>query len=252
MDLALSQGFGPRIALWHSSGPDRTPLVRVGVSPSTKSTRTLLRQRLAAAAAMLAAGNLHGAQHEYLTILLSMAPDSAQAWRGLAALQRRWAIESPAELRRQANAYRLVIRNGTDMDEHYSPQALQVLAKATALAAREVEGTNREIDASRAMLDQHAGIVRLSRAVAASVKTHWRPIAAYVIRVGDFANPAVADRMVHFIRSKGYIVNVARHGTVLQVVTSPYRTRRQAECVVHGLESLGLPANLVARELQSQ
>jgi hypothetical protein len=201
---------------------------------------------------MLSAGNLHGAQHEYLTILLSMAPNSTQAWRGLAALHRRWAAESPAELQRQANAYRLVIRNGTEMDEHYSPQALQVLAKATALAAREVEGTSREIDASRAMLDEHAGIVRFSRAVAASVKTRWRPIAAYVIRVGEFANPAVADRVMHLIRSKGYIVNVSRYGAVSQVVTPPYRTRRQAEYMVHGLAGLGLPANLLARELPSQ
>lgn len=251
IDLALSQGFGPRIAFRHPTGPDRTPAGPAAVS-HTKSTGALLRDRLAAAGAMLAAGNLHGAQHEYLTILLSMAPDSAQAWRGLTALHRRWAAESPAELRRQANAYRLVIRNGTEMDEHYSPQALEVLANATALAAREVEGTSREIGARPTMRDEHEDIVRFSRAVAASVQTRWRPIAAYVIRVGEFANPAMADRLMHFIRSKGYIVNVARRGAVLQVVTPPYRTRRQAEYVVHGLEGLGLPANLLARELPSR
>lgn len=252
IDLVLSQGFGAWIALRHATGPDLAPAGIAAVSPSMKSTGTLLHDRLAAAGTMLAAGNLHGAQHEYLTILLSMAPDSAQAWRGLAALHRRRAAESPAELRRQANAYRLMIRNGMEMDEHYSPRALEVLAKATVLAAREVEDTSRETGASRTMRSQDAGIERFSRAAAASVQTRWRPIAAYVIRVGEFANPTVADRLMHFIRSKGYIVTVARRGAVSQVVTPPYRIRRQAEYVVHGLEGLGLPADLLARELPSQ
>jgi hypothetical protein len=204
---------------------------------------------------MLAAGDLHGAQHEYLTILLSVAPDSVQAWRGLVALHRRWAAENPAELRRQANAYRLAIRNGTQMDEHYSPQALEVLAKAAMLAAREVEGAGRrlEVDASRTMSYQHEAIVRFSRAVfAATARTHWRPIVAYVISVGEFTSPEAADQLMHLIRSKGYIVDVARRGAVAQVVTPPYRTLRQAEYVVHGLEGLGLPANLEARQLPSQ
>jgi|AmaraimetFIIA100_FD_contig_61_1634691_length_1832_multi_4_in_0_out_0_2 hypothetical protein len=139
-----------------------------------------------------------------------------------------------------------------EMDEHYSPRALEVLAKATVLAAREVEDTSRETGASRTMRNQDAGIERFSRAAAASVQTRWRPIAAYVIRVGEFANPTVADRLMHFIRSKGYIVTVARRGAVSQVVTPPYRIRRQAEYVVHGLEGLGLPADLLARELPSQ
>ena len=66
---------------------------------------------------MLATNGLRRAQHEYLMILLSVAPDSAQAWRGLIVLHRRWAAENPAELGRQVKAYRLAIRNDAGMDE---------------------------------------------------------------------------------------------------------------------------------------
>jgi hypothetical protein len=250
--LALSLGLVPWIASHRAAGLDDAPAGPSAASRSITSSELVIRQRLAAAGRMLAAGDLHGAQHEYLMILLTVAPDSAQAWRGLAMLHRRWAAENPTQLQRQANAYRLAIRNGTEMDEHYSPQALAVLAKAAMLAAREIEGARRrlEVAASRTMLDQRASIVHFARAVfVAPVQRHWPPIEAYVISVGDFANPIMADRLMHLIRSKGYIVDVARRGPVSQVVTPPYRTRRQAEYVVDALGRLGLPAKLVARRL---
>jgi hypothetical protein len=231
IDLVLMLEFAPWKAFQHKTSLDHARAGPSAVWPSIESSGPLLRRRLAAADTMLAAGNFRGAQHEYLMILLSVAPDSAQAWRGLVTLHRRWAAEKPAELGRQVKAYRLAIRNGTEMDERYSPQALAVLAKATMLAANEIEGTRRRL---------------------ASVRTRWRPIAGYVISVGEFANPTMADRMMHLIRSKGYIVDVARRGRVSQVVTRPYRTRQQAEYVVHGLEGLGMPANLMARQLPSQ
>ena len=199
--------------------------------PSIESTGPLLRQRLVAAGTMLATGDFRGAHHEYLMILLSLAPDSPQAWRDLVALYRRWAVENPAELGRQVKTYRLAIRNGTEMNERYSPQALEVLAKATMLANREIVDTERRL---------------------VSVRARWHPIAGYVISVGEFASPTMADRMMHLIRSKGYIVEVARRGRISQVVTPPYRTRQQAEYVAHGLEGLGLPANLMAWRLPSQ
>ena len=85
--------------------------------------------------------------------------------------------------RRGSLRRRMAIRNGTEMDERYSPQALKVLAKATRFALREIEGVRR-------------------RPIAAHVT-------AYVISVGEFVSPTMADRMMHLIRSKGYIVDVA-------------------------------------------
>jgi hypothetical protein len=226
IDLVLLFEVGPWIGFQHKTSLDHAPAGPSTVWPSIDSTGPLLRQRLAAARMMLATGDLRGAQHEYLMILLSVAPDSAEAWRGLVALHRRWAAENPAELGRQVKAYRLAIRNGTEMDDHYSPQALTVLAKATMLAVREIEAINR------------------------------RPIATYVtayaISVGEFVSPMMADRMMHLIRSKGYIVDVTRRGRIWQVVTRPYRTRKQAEYVVHGLDALRLPATLMARQLPSR
>jgi DNA-binding NarL/FixJ family response regulator len=222
VDLALLRDLDSKIASQYATSPDHAPGSPSAMSLSIKSSGPLLGQRLVAAGRMRASGDLHGAQHEYLMILLSVAPDSAQAWRGLVTLHRRWAAANPAELRRQANAYRLAIRNGTEVDEHYSPQALEVLVKATMLATREIESTKR------------------------------RQIAAYIVSVGEFASPTMADRVMHLIRSKGYIVDVARRGVLSQVVTPTYRTRSQAEYVVHGLEGLGLQAKLMARVLSSQ
>jgi hypothetical protein len=231
IDLVLSLGFDPWQAFQHKTSLDHVPAGPSAVWPSLESTGPLLRQRLAAAGRMLATGDLRGAQHEYLMILLSVAPDSPAAWRGLTALQRRWAAENPAELGRQVKAYRLAIRNGTEMDERYSPQALEVLAKATKLAASQIEDTRQRL---------------------ASVRMSWRPIAGYVVSVGEFASPTMANRLMHLIRSKGYIVDVARRGQVSEVVTRPYRTRRQAGCVMHGLEALGVPTFLIARQLPPQ
>jgi len=226
VDLVLLLEFGPWMALQQKTNLEYSPVGPSAVWPSIESTGPRLHQRLAAANTMLATNDLRGAQHEYLLILLSVAPNSAQAWRGLIMLHRRWAAENPAELGRQVKAYRLAIRNGAGMDERYSPQALEVLAKATSLATRAIESIRR-------------------RPIAAYVTT-------YVIRVGEFVRPTMADRMMHIIRSKGYIVDVAQRGSVSQVVTRPYRTRKQAGYAVHGLEALGLPATLTAHRAPSQ
>lgn len=225
VNLMLTVRVVPWISFQRGTNLDDAPTGPAAASPSIKPSG--VRQRLAVAGRMLAVGDLHGAQHGYLMILLSIAPDDAQAWRGIVMLHRRWAAENPALLRRQARAYRLAIQNGSEMDEQYTPQALEVLAKAAMLADREIEGTRRRLE------------------VAASRTMHWPPIEAYAISVGDFASTATAHRIMHLIRSKGYIVDVAQRGPVSQVVTPPYRTRRQAEYVVHALARLGLPAKLV-------
>lgn len=72
------------------------------------------------------------------------------------------------------------------------------------------------------------------------------PVATYAVSVGNFASPATAEHMMHLVRQKGYIVDVVSQGTVSQVVTHPYRTRTQATYIVHGLEEIGLSAELIA------
>lgn len=81
----------------------------------------------------------------------------------------------------------------------------------------------------------------------AAVVASPRPRARYAVSVGNYANPATADRMKHLVRSKGYIVDVVREGAVSQVMTPPYRTRAQAERVARAFEDIRLPAELVAR-----
>lgn len=81
---------------------------------------------------------------------------------------------------------------------------------------------------------------------AASTQTHRAALGEYAISFGTFVDRATADTMMHFIRSKGYIVYVARIGEEFSVVTRPYRTRAQAERLVSALREIKLPAQLAS------
>lgn len=78
--------------------------------------------------------------------------------------------------------------------------------------------------------------------------THREPrrpaIGEYAVSFGRFVNRTTAETMMHVIRSKGYIVHVARIGEDFWVVTRPYRTRAQAERLVGALQEIRLPAEL--------
>jgi hypothetical protein len=107
--------------------------------------------------------------------------------------------------------------------------------RAASISARpKLSETVRE----RAGVPEIARVVRMARP---------RPKARYAVSAGNYANPAAADRMNHLVRSKGYIVDVVRHGAVSQVVTPPFRTRALAENVVRGFAEIRLPAQLVVR-----
>jgi hypothetical protein len=79
-----------------------------------------------------------------------------------------------------------------------------------------------------------------------AVTARLRSTVAYAVSVGRFASPKTADRMKHFVRRKGYVVEVVPRGSVSLVVTPPLSTRTQAEYVMNGLEVIGLPTQLVA------
>lgn len=79
---------------------------------------------------------------------------------------------------------------------------------------------------------------------AVSPRTRGAALGEYAVSFGTFVDRATADTMMHFIRSKGYIVYVARIGEEFSVVTRPYRTRAQAERLASALREIRLPAQL--------
>lgn len=85
--------------------------------------------------------------------------------------------------------------------------------------------------------------VEISRGVVRAART-GQHLTKYAVSFGAFVNRTTADSMMHFIRSKGYIVYVARIGEDFRVVTRPYRSRAQAERLANALQEIGLPAQL--------
>ncbi len=111
-------------------------------------------------------------------------------------------------------------------------QAARVIAAVPGVTARRIVGR---------------AVASYASAIAALRPAHRpRSGAAYAVSVGTFASSMTAERMKHLVMSKGYIVVVVPHGAVSQVMTPPYRTRAQAECVMRGLEGTGLLAHLAA------
>jgi cell division septation protein DedD len=86
---------------------------------------------------------------------------------------------------------------------------------------------------------------KISKNVRITPTAHRRPaLEKYEVTFGKFVNRTTADTMMHFIRSKGYIVYVARIGEDFRVMTRPYRTHAQAERLANALHEIGLPAQL--------
>lgn len=123
-------------------------------------------------------------------------------------------------------------------------------------AARIPAGPPRHLGAALvASTQQKPGVpgavqpVAAARAFGAGQARQNPSATVYAVGVGTFASPAIADRIMHLIRSRGYIVNVVPRGAASQVMTSPYRTRTEAERVARGLAQIGFPAYLTTRAL---
>ena len=84
------------------------------------------------------AGRLQEAQDAYLALLLVDPADQA-ALRGLVTVRRRLAGDDPGVLRRQAVAYEQAIARGTETEEHYTTEVMEILARACRLAASQIE-----------------------------------------------------------------------------------------------------------------
>lgn len=82
---------------------------------------------------------LKEAQDGYLELLVA-APDDRGALRGLVLVRRQLADDDPAILREQAATYRQAIAKAVEIaDEHYTSEAMAILAQASMLAANEIE-----------------------------------------------------------------------------------------------------------------
>ncbi|MGH2403996.1 MAG: hypothetical protein ACRDGN_05955 [bacterium] len=109
------------------------------LSPAPNGPATII-ERYRIAEQLLATGRLSDAQEEYLNILLLYkTDDDSEAMRGLITARRRLALDDPLILHRQATAYQRAITSGLETEERYTGQALQLLAKASLLAAQELE-----------------------------------------------------------------------------------------------------------------
>lgn len=87
---------------------------------------------------LLRTGRLNEAQDEFLQILLISAPGDQQAMAGLVEVRRRLANGDAAALRRQEAGYRRAIARGLETEEHYTAKAMDLLARASLLAAEEI------------------------------------------------------------------------------------------------------------------
>ncbi len=87
---------------------------------------------------LLNAGRLQEAQETYLALLL-VDPLDQEAMRGLVAVRRRMARDDPELLRRQAATYEDAVSRGVETEEHYTIPTMELLAKASLLAAAQVE-----------------------------------------------------------------------------------------------------------------
>ena len=94
--------------------------------------------RYAEAKQLLNAGRPQEAQDAYLALLL-VDPVDQEALRGLVAVRRKMAGDDPAKLRRQAAAYEQAITRGTETEEHYTTEVMEILARACRLSASQIE-----------------------------------------------------------------------------------------------------------------
>jgi hypothetical protein len=170
---------------------------------------------LALAGTAMTAGRLRAAQSGYLTVLLSLAPDDGQAQEGLVAVQRRWANDDPAILRRQARTYRLAAVRATEPDSQYSPAALALLADANLRAANEIEidrVVTARSGASAVPADQQVLSPPAQRTLGRS------PVSFAAVRLSPRAQhgapPRVLSRPVHCSDAQGSPCGVKRSAAV--------------------------------------
>lgn len=126
------------------SAPSLDVAPSIGLSPATNGLATS-GGHSPTAEELLAAGRLREAQEAYLNTLLLYGTDRSQeALRGLIMTRRRVALDNATILREQAEAYYHAAARGFETEERYAPQAMELLAKASVLAAAEIDSEHRQ------------------------------------------------------------------------------------------------------------
>lgn len=209
---------------------------------------------------LLRAGRLNEAQDEFLQILLISVPDDQQAMAGLVEVRRRLANGDAAELRRQAARYRRAIVGGVETEEHYTPKAMDMLARASLLAAEGITAQRTPSAAIKPPLvadrsdrtprpSPRPEVTRRRRPLAspAPASTPVRPSPGvspparpldvnepfYLVRIGPMSSARRASEIAGQLTLAGFSARVSRAegGTRYMITLGPHR-RSAADTIV--------------------
>lgn len=270
----------PRARQAETSKPTQTvtpPLVPGGISSPVRSET---RRGLDAAAALLKTGKLQEAQDRYLDVLLTMSSENPEALDGLVQVRRRATTNNAALLKRQGEAYKAAARRGGG-GEHYTSQALWLLARASylAIAQMELEDNGRSTAAAQAPPTRAEQSPQASRgargpadARSGSVGSPEAPVPAPQVgiptpsgpvgapppsdndgpkltaRIGPLAEGDDADRLAAQLQREGFAATVATETSEAPrryVVVSEPTTRQTAEARARSLGTLGIKTSIV-------
>ncbi len=144
--LGLAPGPSPQPKSQTTSPASRpTPPASQPTPPASRPTQPTSQQSagdpVEVARQKLLAGRLQEAQNDYLQLLLS-GPyrNDPRVLQVLATIRRRLAHDDSVLLRRQAAGYRDAIARNVETEDHYTPEAMELLAQASLIAANELEG----------------------------------------------------------------------------------------------------------------
>ncbi|MGQ0550469.1 MAG: hypothetical protein ACT4PY_12470 [Armatimonadota bacterium] len=201
-------------------------------------------------------------QDGYLEILTA-APDHRDALRGLVAVRRQLANNDPAVLRQQAAAYRRAIATGIGIaDEHYTSEAMTILAAASMRAADEIEGRNTRSAAVTAPAPSALPVAPHKRAISSAQPTRegsrrYRASATpdlderrgprYRIQVGPVSSFEQATAVTAILKQAGFAPRLSmstESGLANFQVVSEVMPRRAGETRGAALAELGFRAQV--------
>jgi hypothetical protein len=238
--------------------------VRPGRQPSSPPANAAIRRVLDRADNLLKAGKLKEAQDAYLDVLLTSDPNHSRAMNGLVQVRRRVTDDSATLLRWQGDAYKAAAGRGGGGGEHYTAQALGLLARASYLAVVQIElhppasrGAGRPAPPSpavapTAVAQPDAPVTPPSPSTQAETSAPApapsEPAAPQIIvRVGPLGDSDSAQNMATQFQREGLAVRVsteisesARRYLVVSEPTSP----QIAEARVRSLATLGIKATV--------
>ncbi len=174
------------------------------------------------------------------------APETPPAARAMPRRALRWGV-----LLASAAAAAAVVIGPRSLDREPriaapKEQAPPVRAGRPKVPAASPQRSAESAQASSRRVPAHAAVHPTAAAAGATRPPHPTPSPGYGVVVAVLPSADAADRVMHTVRGKGYVVEVVARGGVAQVSTPAYRTREQAERVARGLRAIGMPAQVIA------